>query len=102
MRYPMTKPICTDCNSDQIHRSRRRNWLDRAIVLVGGRPCRCHACNARYARFGQVLLPAGFVDRAVKAMVLTFMMMTAAAVVLAGIIWLSHNASGSGDTQGTL
>jgi hypothetical protein len=98
------KLTCVDCGSDRIHRSRRRNWLDRAVLLCNGRTCRCHACNARYARFGHVLVRIGAVRRAAGRMALAFMMMTAAAIVLAGIIWLSHTqaSSGGGETQGEL
>jgi hypothetical protein len=100
----MTDRMCPDCGSDCIHRSRRRNRLDRVLRIVGGRTCRCHACNARFAQFGQALVRINAVRRAGRGLAFAFMMITAAAAVLAGIVWFSHSTPsyGSEETQGVL
>jgi hypothetical protein len=86
----MTDLICVDCGSKSVHRSRRRSWLDCAVRMLGGRTCRCHTCNARFAGFGRNLVRIASVHRAAKGLAMAFMMMTAAALVIAGIVWLNH------------
>jgi hypothetical protein len=89
----MTKLICIHCGSRRVHRSHRQGWLDRALLLAGGRTCRCHECNARFMRFGGSLLRIADVHRAVWRLLMALAMMTAAGAVLAGIVWLSHTAA---------
>jgi hypothetical protein len=88
----MPKPICIHCGSSRVHRSHRKGWLDRVVLLVGGQTCRCHECNARLARFGGSVLRMADVHRAAWRLLIAFAMMTAAAAILAGIIWFSHKA----------
>ena len=89
----MTDVICLNCGSSRVHRSRRHNVVERAALMFGGRPCRCHGCNARFTRFGHTLVRIASVQRAAKGLAITFLMITAAAVVLAAIIWLSHGGA---------
>ena len=89
----MNHPTCPVCGSDSVHRSRRRNWLDRAIRLAGARVCRCHQCNARFASLGGSLIRVADVSSAARRLVLFLTMVTATAVIMVAIVWLSRISS---------
>ncbi|MGH9509610.1 MAG: hypothetical protein ACRD2Q_01045 [Terriglobales bacterium] len=41
--------ICPQCRSYDVHRSRRRGFVERVLLpLVLKRPYRCDGCNSRY------------------------------------------------------
>ena len=41
--------ICPKCRSYDVHRSRRRGFLERVLLpLILKRPYRCDGCNSRY------------------------------------------------------
>lgn len=41
--------ICPKCRSHDVHRSRRRGFVERVLLpLVLKRPYRCDGCNSRY------------------------------------------------------
>ena len=63
------------------------------MALLGFRPCRCHQCNARFARRGDSLLRIGEVNRILQWLAIALMMVTAAAAILAGIVWFSHRVA---------
>ena len=42
--------ICPHCGSTLIHRSRRKNVLEKVISAAGVRPYRCDECDARFLR----------------------------------------------------
>ena len=43
---------CPDCQSCQIHRSRRRGILERAVLrMIFVRPFRCEKCDLRFFRW---------------------------------------------------
>ena len=86
----MNKLICLHCGSGRVHRSQRKGWIDRAVLLVGGRTCRCHECNARFARFGGSLMRVTDLNRAARRFLLALAMMSAAGAILASIVWFSH------------
>jgi predicted RNA-binding Zn-ribbon protein involved in translation (DUF1610 family) len=45
---------CPRCGSTRVHRSRRKNVLDRVLSLLGAQVRRCHDCRSRQAWFGWV------------------------------------------------
>jgi len=86
----MNRPSCPACGSDRVHRGRRRSWLDRAISLVGARTCRCHGCNVRFAHWSGRLVPIGDVQHAARRLAIVLIMMTAAGVIIVGVLWFNH------------
>lgn len=46
---PMQVRICPRCHSYDVHRSRRRGFVERYLLpLILKRPYRCDGCNSRY------------------------------------------------------
>jgi len=52
---------CPRCGSHDVHRSRTRNVVERAAKWFGLGMRRCHGCDFRFARLGNLVLPEGAV-----------------------------------------
>ncbi len=48
--------ICPFCRSADVHRSRKRGFVDRILGFTGIRPYRCHFCERRH--YGYACFPA--------------------------------------------
>jgi hypothetical protein len=79
-----------------VHRSRRRQPVERAIAVLAGGMRRCHECNARYARFGSSWLRITDLNRISRKLFLIFAMIMAAALILAATLWFSHDSPSDG------
>jgi len=50
---------CPKCGSVRVHHSRRKGFVERLLVSLGGEICRCHDCCCRKAWFGGSPIPIG-------------------------------------------
>jgi hypothetical protein len=81
---------CPRCGSTQAHRSRRRGYDERLLVLIGGRVRRCSACGHRYISLGLLTLNAP--DSRQVGRTLTWIVLTVlgAVLVAAAMIWMTQ------------
>ena len=89
----MPDTLCIQCGSRRVHRSRRRNWLEHSVGLLGGQTLRCHECNARFALFGASLVRLGDIGKVVRRVLFLVSVLVALAIVLFGIVWINHMQS---------
>ncbi len=47
----MLAKICPKCHSTSVHRSKRRNLADYAVILLLRRPYRCRVCRHRFLQY---------------------------------------------------
>lgn len=65
---------CPQCGSQRLHRSRRRDKIEFALAVVGGRFRRCHQCQSRFLMLGPILIRAGKLGRFTKELTLLAVM----------------------------
>jgi hypothetical protein len=98
----MTSKTCATCGSTRIHRSHRRNMLEKILGVMGASMSRCHQCNARFVQFGGSLLRTRDLHRVFDKTIVTMMMALAMAVVLGVILWFSRVQSTPAGDSGVL
>jgi len=89
----VTKLTRVHCGSGRVQPFAAPAWLDRAVLLVGGRTCRCHQGSVRFARFGGSLVRIADVHRVAGRLLIVLAMMTAAGTILASIVWCRHKTA---------
>lgn len=99
---PMTNSTCPECGSARVHRSRRRQPIERAIALLGGGMRRCHECNSRYAQFGASWLRMSDLRKITQKLLLIIAMGAAAALILAATLWFSRGTSTPSNDAGRI
>ena|SRR5581483_1449551 len=103
MRAEPTMEIrCPKCGSGRLYRSRRRNFIERALVLVGGELRRCHECGLRYVRTGESLLRTGDLKSLSQKLYLSLTMGLALVVIMAAILWFARVQTAQGVDTGLL
>lgn len=95
----MTNRRCLTCGSDRIHRSKRRNTLEKVISWTGATMGRCHECNTRFVQFGRSLIRTKDLCLVRDRLIVVGMMAVATTLVLGAILWFSHTqAKPDGDS----
>ncbi len=89
----VTSYTCRNCGSDRVHRSRRRNGLERVLTSFGCGMQRCHECNRRYLSLGRIMVPTQKLERFARKTGLALAMAAAAVVLLAVVLWFSRTQS---------
>jgi hypothetical protein len=80
---------CPKCGSSRVHRSHRRTTGERLGILLAAKMKRCHECNFRFVQlYGSTLLLSDL-QRAVRKLAWTAVIITALLVVLAIVVWFS-------------
>jgi transposase-like protein len=81
---------CPKCGSNRVHRSHRRTVGERLGILLAAKMKRCHECNLRFVQlYGSTLLLSDL-QRAVRKLVWTAVVVMALLTVLAIVIWFSN------------
>ncbi len=84
-----------------MHRSHRRTFAEHVAVLMRGRMCRCHECNARFLQIGGSLIRTKDLQEVFQKSLIALTMAGAVLMVLLVILWFSHvQAGGSGESSG--
>jgi hypothetical protein len=82
--------VCPACGVSRVYRSHRRQPMDWAFSLVGARPRRCHACNTRFFRLFNWMIPSRSAHRFARKLGAFALILAAAAIV--ALILLSFGA----------
>jgi predicted RNA-binding Zn-ribbon protein involved in translation (DUF1610 family) len=82
--------VCPACGVTRLYRSHRRKALDWTFSLIGARPRRCHACDTRFFRLFNWLIPYRSARRFARKLG-AFVLIVAAAAIVA-LILLSFGA----------
>jgi transposase-like protein len=93
---------CPKCGSSRVHRSHRRTFGERLGILLAAKMKRCHECNLRFVQlYGSTLLLSDL-QRAVRKLVWTAVVVMALLTVLAIVVWFSNKqaAFSPSDTGG--
>jgi transposase-like protein len=81
---------CPKCGSSRIHRSHRRTFGERLGLLLAAKMKRCHECNFRFVQlYGSTLLLSDL-QRAVRKLAWTAIIIMALLAVLAIVVWFSN------------
>jgi transposase-like protein len=81
---------CPKCGSSRVHRSHRRTFGERAGLLLAAKMKRCHECNFRFVQlYGSTLLLSDL-QRAVRKLAWTVIIIMALLTVLAIVVWFSN------------
>ena len=81
---------CPRCGSTQAHRSRRRGFDERLLVLIGGRMRRCDGCGHRYIRLGRVTLNAPDTRQVGRTLTWIILTVLGAALVVVLMVWITQ------------
>ena len=76
---------CPKCGSVRVHQSRRKGFVERLLVSLGGEICRCHDCCCRKAWFGGSPIPIGNRDPEAPAWARLLVVGSGAAV--GAVVW---------------
>jgi hypothetical protein len=85
---------CLQCGSWRVRRSRRRNWSEHVFSLFGTIR-RCHDCNIRVLQWKDRLFRMSRLARVTNWLAFTILIVCAAAVLLAVVVWLGRGEAGS-------
>jgi hypothetical protein len=89
----MSNLTCPKCGSDRVHRSRRRDFMEKILAPVGGKTRRCHACDSRFMQLGGSLVRIVDLRAALRRVALAAGVLLAAALVLVVILWIDRAQS---------
>ena len=87
---PRAEPmkLCPHCKSTRVHRSHRRNKLDRLLFLLGAEIRRCHDCRFRHAYSPWFAIPLGEPQATRQRWTHIAVMTSGFAVCLLVVLWM--------------
>jgi len=92
--------ICPRCGADRVHRSHRRDPAEKALSLLGARICRCHACEARFARVASSTLYMDDARRLLRRLRVLALAIAGILLVLAVVSWSIENQAAPPPSDG--
>ena len=81
---------CPKCGSSRIHRSHRRTLAERLSLLLAAKMKRCHECNFRFVQLYGATLLLSDLQRSVRKLAWTGVIVMALLAVLAIVVWFSN------------
>jgi ssDNA-binding Zn-finger/Zn-ribbon topoisomerase 1 len=86
-RRPEEGAACPRCGALRVHRSHRRGLSERALAMAGnGGIRRCHACQARFALFGNSIIYVEDARRAMRTFARVAVLVASAGLLVAAIV----------------
>jgi hypothetical protein len=89
-KSPGMSLTCPKCGSSRIHRSHRRTLAERLGLLLAAKMKRCHECNFRFVQLYGATLLLSDLQRSVRKLAWTGVIVMALLAVLAIVVWFSN------------
>jgi hypothetical protein len=81
---------CPRCGSTQVHRSRRRGFDERFLVLLGGHLRRCGGCGYRFIRIRGITWNAPDSRRLGRTLMWGLLAALGAALIIVMMVWMTQ------------
>jgi ssDNA-binding Zn-finger/Zn-ribbon topoisomerase 1 len=79
--------VCPKCGALRVHRSHRKGFAERALAVAAtGGIRRCHACEARFALFGNSIIYVEDARRVMRMFARAAVLVASAGLVVAAIV----------------